>query len=330
MHAKALDWLLEEDSELPSARYLALRHLMGLSNDHPDLRKAQRSVMASGPVPRILEAQEPAGCWAKPGGGYSPKYRGTVWSLFILAELGASEDDRRVRKGCEYLLSHAVATNSAFSYNRKPQPSGAVLCLNGNLIFALQRLGCGGDSRVHDATVWLAGAILGGEGIRYYASGTSGPGFSCAINQAQPCGWGANKAVRGLLSIPESDRTAAVQRALASGADFLLSRNPLDADYPYTERVSSTWFKLGFPLSYWSDVLETVANLVDMGYGQDQRLQSALAWIESKADDQGRWKLENSLNRKTWVDIETNGKQSKMVTLRALRTLTAAGRFAAG
>jgi len=47
-----------------------------------------------------------------------------------------------------------------------------------------------------------------------------------------------------------------MERAIEVGAEFLLSRDPAVADYPYTKRVSSTWFKFGFPLSYWSDVLE--------------------------------------------------------------------------
>ena len=31
------------------------------------------------PVPAILGAQHPDGCWAKRGGGYSASYRATVW-----------------------------------------------------------------------------------------------------------------------------------------------------------------------------------------------------------------------------------------------------------
>jgi hypothetical protein len=84
---------------------------------------------------------------------------------------------------------------------------------------------------------------------------------------------------------------------------------------------------LGFPLSYWSDVLETVTNLVKLGHGEDPRLKPALEWIVDKQDNQGRWKLENSLNGKMWVDIEAKGKPSKWITLRALRTLKRAGLY---
>ena len=325
---KSLEWLLEEDTTLPSARYLALRDLFDRPATDPELAAAAESIMRTGPVPAILRAQSPEGNWAKPGTGYSPKYRGTLWSVLILAELGAAPDEPRIRKACEYVLDHAIASNDAFSCNAKPVPSGAILCLNGNLLFAMIRLGLWDDLRVRAVAEWLAGAILGEGLVHYYESGTSGAGFACGINLKQPCGWGANKALRGLLAIPQQDRTSEITRALDAGAGFLLSRNPAEADYPYIKRVSSTWFKLGFPLSYWSDVLETAANLVDLGLGVDPRVQPALDWVESKRDLEGRWKLENSLNGKMWTDIERRGKPSKMVSLRVLRTLKRAGRLA--
>jgi hypothetical protein len=328
--ADPIHWLLEKDTENPSVRYFALRDLLGLPELNPEVTEAHAAIMGSGPVPVILAAQEPSGTWVKPGSGYSPKYRATVWSLLILAELGADPHEPRVRKGCEYLLEHSMASNGAFSPYQGLTPSGAIHCLNGNLLFALQRLGFGNDARLQTVIDWLARAILGEQPIQFYASGTNGPNFACGINLGQPCGWGANKAIRGLLEVPREKHTPLIERALEAGADFLLSRDPVLADYPYTKRVSSTWFKLGFPLSYWSDVLETVANLVDLGYGGDTRLKPALEWIIAKQDAQGRWKLGNSLNGKMWVDIEARGKPSKWVTLRALRVLKKIGLYHPG
>jgi hypothetical protein len=189
----------------------------------------------------------------------------------------------------------------------------------------VHRLGYGGDPRVQAALDWQARAITGAESFRYIKSGVPGPGFACSANQGQPCGWGANKAMRALLSVPPDARTPTVQRAIEAGVEFLLSRDPAVADYPYTGRVSSTWFKLGFPLTYWSDVLETVAVLVELGYGDDPRLAAALQLVLSKQDDQGRWKLENALAGKMWADIEAKRQPSKWVTLRALRVLKRLG-----
>ena len=322
-----LNWLLEKDKKNPSVRFFALRDLMDLPASDVQVRAARLAIMNSGPVPIILDKQELIGFWVKDGSGYSPKYRATVWSLLILAELGADPDEARIRKGCEYHLDHSLAKNGAFSVYRKPVPSGAFHCLNGNMIFALQRLGYGEDPRVQVARDWLVNTIVGQQPMTENASAESAPGFGCRINEEQPCAWGANKAIRALLSIPKEARSSSVKRALEAGAEFLLSRDPVVADYPYTGRVSSTWFKLGFPLSYWSDVLETLSNLIELGYGKDPRLSPGLKWIVGKQDEDGRWRLEKSLNGKMWADIETKGKPSKWVTLRALRVLKGAGLY---
>ncbi|HXV98898.1 MAG TPA: nitrogen fixation protein NifH [Anaerolineae bacterium] len=323
LNGDPLSWLLEPDEANPGVRYFALRDLLNRPETDPEVIQARQAVMATGPVPIILNAQAPEGYWAKPGGGYSPKYRGTVWQIIFLAELGAAPTDERVQRGCEYLLSHSLAPNNAFAASQRPVPSSAIHCLNGNLLSALLRLGYSGEPRVQAALDWQAQAITGQGQIRYYPSGTNARGFACAVNLGQPCGWGATKAIKALLTVPPQQRTPAIQHALEVGAEFLLSRDPAVADYPYTGRVSSSWFKFGFPLSYWSDVLETTAVLVELGYSDDPRLRQALQFILSKQDGQGRWRLENTLNHKMWIDTEQKGRPSKWVTLRALRMLKA-------
>lgn len=322
--ADPLPWLLEPDELNPSIRYFALRDLLDLPDDAPNVRRARRDIMRSGPVPSILAGQEPDGHWAKAGTGYSPKYRGTQWQIIFLAELGADPSDTQVRQGCDYLLNHALASNAAFSCYQPPAPRGALHCLNGNLLCALQRLGFGDDPRVQAALAWEAGAIIGAQ-VQYYAGGTTGPGFACGMNLGQPCAWGAAKAMRGLMAMPVDKRTPEVRQAIQAGAEFLLTRDVVKADYPYSGRVSSAWFAFGFPLSYWSDILEVAWILAELGYGRDPRLQDALRLIMSKQDGQGRWRLRNSLNGKMWSDIERRGQPSKWVTLRALRALKAAG-----
>lgn len=316
-----LPWLLELDRENPGVRYFALRDLLARSNNDPDVRQAQTEVMTQGPVPAILDAQQPEGFWVKPGGGYWPSYRATVWQVIFLAELGADPHDERVQRGFEYLLSHSIASNGGFSMSARPVPSKVVHCLNGDVLHALLQLGYAAAGYLQAAVDWQAHAIAGAERIRYYKSGTTGPNFACVANQAQPCAWGATKALKALAIIPHRQRTPSVQYAIELGTQFLLSHDPAVADYPYVDRVNSTWFKFGFPLSYRSDVLETVAVLVNLGYGEDPHLENTLEFILSKQDSQGRWAMEKNLNGKMWIDIETQGQPSKWITLRVLRVL---------
>jgi hypothetical protein len=330
-----LDWLLESDAEEPGVRYFALVELADCPLDDPQVIAARQELMEQGPVPAILEAQDPAGYWVKPGNGYSPKYRGSVWSIIHLAQLGADPADARVRAGGEYLLTSARATNGAFTATGTPV--GSVLCLAGNLGAALQDLGFGGDDRLTHVLDLMARYVTG-QGIapvdevtaslRYYKSGTCGPGFHCAANNQLRCAWGAIKVLRALARVPEEVRTPVMQSALETAVDFLFSVDPATAAYPtgYTDKPSRSWFKFGFPLFYVSDVLQTAEALTKAGYGGDPRLAATYDLILSKRDKSGRWKMEYSAYQgKTWAHIEQRGRPSKWVTLRAMRVLKGGG-----
>ena len=317
-----LSWLCEPDHTNPAVRYFALRELRDRPADDPEVVEAQAANMTGGPVPAILAAQQPEGYWQHPGSGYG-KYRGTVWQIMFLSELGVDPSDVRLRRGCDYVLGHSVASSGGFAYYKKPQPGGVVHCLTGNLLAALIRLGWLADERVQRALEWQARAITGEPPIQFTRYGTSGPEFTCQINENQPCGWGATKAMKALVAVPPEQRSPIVWHALERGADFLLRYDLAQAAYPYTRTVSANWFALGFPLSYWSDLLETLAVLAALGYGGDPRLAGAVDWLLSKQDAQGKWTLEHGLNGHMWVDIEQQGKPSKWITLRALRALKA-------
>lgn len=327
LNGDPLPWLLEE--EAPAVRHTALRWLLDEPADSPQVRRARRAAMRADPIAAILAAQHPDGWWVKPGGGYGPKYTGTAWSVVFLDQLGADGRDRRIHRACEYVVSHAQASSGGFGVwsaasERPPPPSNVVHCLNGNLVRALVGFGWLDDPRVRLAVDWQARSITGDGFDHYYASGTSGPGFACAVNWKLPCAWGAIKALRGLAAIPPRRRTAPVRRAIGQGVAFLLSRDPAKADYPTGSSVSSSWFRLGFPSGYVADVLQNLEVLTELGHAKDPMLGNAIGLVLSKQGRDGRWKNEYAYNGKTWVDFEKQGNPSKWVTLRACRVLKAA------
>jgi len=321
LNGDPLPWLLEPDK--PSVRYLALRDLLGRDQSDPEVQAARAAIMESEPVSAILAARHPDGYWVKPGHGYSPKYTGTVWQIMLLADLGADGADARIRQSCDYLFSHCQCRSGGLSHNAAP--SGVIHCLNGNLVYAFLTLGLPAeDERIQQALEWEAGAILGEEAT-YYKSGTTGPGFGCAYNSALPCAWGAVKALKAFSLLPPEARTPRIAKAIDASVHFLLSYDLAKADYPHYERVSSSWFKFGYPLSYTSDILEALEVLARLGQAPDSRLSNAIDFVLSKQDGEGKWKLERTLNGKMWIDIEKKGQPSKWVTLRALRVLKAIG-----
>lgn len=323
-----LDWLLEE--EAPGVRYFALRDLLQRPPDDRELLAARRATLDQPPVRPTLEAQKPEGYWVKPGPGYGPKYRSTVFSLIFLGQYGADGSDRRIRRAVDYLFEHAAHASGALSVTGRQ--SGLIACAQGNLLGSLIELGFADDERVILAVDWLARYITG-EGIapqhekkapvHYLKSGFSGPGFPCSANDHLPCAWGAVAAVDALGKVPPVHRTPRIEQALAAGVEFLFSRDPAVADYPmgYSEKPNRSWFRFGYPLGYITDMLRLVEVLVALGHGADARLKNAFELILSKRDPEGRWTLDYHYRGKTWSNLETPNAPSKWVTLRARRAL---------
>ena len=102
--ADPIPWILESGA---AERCAALTRLLGAAPDAPEAQEARQAIMTERPVPAILAAQQADGHWEGPDRFYAAKYRGTVWSLLILAELGADGADPRVRAACEAVLADA-------------------------------------------------------------------------------------------------------------------------------------------------------------------------------------------------------------------------------
>jgi hypothetical protein len=200
-----LFWLLEPDSS--GVRYLALQDLLDLPPDDPELGAARKVAHTEGYIVAILAEMAEEGYWSEPGPGYNPKYWSTVWSMILLAQLGASvKEDERIAQACAYVLDHTLTSGGQFSTSGAP--SGTVDCLQGNLCWALLELGCD-DPRLATAFEWMARSVTG-DGVapledrqakvRYYA-GKYGPTFACGANNKLPCAWGGSQGDAGVQQV---------------------------------------------------------------------------------------------------------------------------------
>jgi hypothetical protein len=330
LNGDPLPWLLAEDT--PAVRHLALRQLLDRAEEDPEVCEARVAAMRSDPIAALLAAQDPQGFWVQPGPGYGPKYRGTVWQLIFLDQLGADGGDPRVHRACAYVLAHTQAATGGFAASRKiteapPGAGAAIHCLHGNLLRALLGFGWIDDQQVQRAIDWQVQAITGEGSPRYYRGATSGPGFRCGYNEQLPCAWGAVKALSGLARLPRERRTPQAVRAIEHGVELLRSCEPSTAQYPMGRSntvPSAAWFRLGFPAGYVADVLETLEVLCELGLGGDPRMQPGIAWLLGKQNMQGRWANEHRYAGKMWVDVDRKEQPSKWVTLRACRVLKVA------
>ena len=327
VNEKALAWLLEPDD--PGVRYLAMRDLTNAGTD--ELLEAQKKAHTEGPIAAVLAEMAEEGYWSQPGAGYYPKYTGTVWSVILLSQLGASiKMDGRLETVVTYLLEHTLTKTGQFTVNGLP--SGTSDCLQGNLCAALLDMGLE-DPRLDKALEWMARSVTGDgiapmkdktAAVRYY-SGKCGPSFACGSNGKLPCAWGAVKVMLAFSKLPSERRTPLIEKAIDRGVVFLFSTDPAKADYPcgYNNKPSGNWWKFGFPVFYVTDLLQNVEALVGLGCGNDPRLANALKLIRDKQDTEGRWSLEYDYNGKTRVDFGAKKLPNKWLTLRALRVLKA-------
>lgn len=323
LNGDTVSWLLEDEN--PGVRYLALRDLVELPKDDPELLAAQEFAHEAGPIAEVLKKMDDQGFWVKPGHGYLPKYRSTVWAIILLGQLGASAaQDERITTACNYLLEHALKEYGLFTTNGVP--SGTVDCLQGNLCNALLDLGFS-DPRLEAAFDWMARSQTG-EGIapledkkaqlRYYAY-KCGPGFTCGVNGSKACAWGAVKVMLAFSKLPLDKRTPLVKEAIQSGIDLLFSVDPASAAYPtrIDPKPNRSWWKFGFPVFYVTDILQNVEALVRLGFGKDPRLSNALDLVREKQDSDGRWSMDYNYAGKTWVDFGEKKQPNKWVTFRA-------------
>lgn len=328
LRGNSLQWLLESDD--PNIRYLTLRDLCDFSPEDRKLKAARKAAHRDGPIATVLSHMKEEGYWERPGPGYNPKYRSTVWSLILLAQLGASvEEDRRIEQGCNYLMDH-MTEGGQFTTTSSGAPSGTVDCLQGNLLWSLMALGYE-DPRMAKAWEWMARTVTG-DGVasmeeknvpvRYYAY-KCGPTFACGVNNKLPCAWGGVKVMLALGRIPVKERTPLIKEAIRQGVDFFFSIDPLTARYPTRDnsKPNRAWWKFGFPVFYVTDLLQLAEAMAALGYGSDSHLAGILGLILQKQNERGQWLMEYDYTGKTWLDFGEKKQPNEWVTLRAMRVL---------
>ena len=310
-----LAWL--QEPSYPSIRYFALLHLQDRPTEDSEVAGARKAILTEGPGAEILELQRPDGSWLEEEEAYNPLYKASIWQLIFLAELGAEGNDERIRRGVEHVLRTIQAPDGSFPNLGKY--SGNLMCMEGQTLRALLRLGYGQDERVQRGLEFLINRVLASN-------------YECRYNKDVPCSWAAVKELRALVEVPRGGRTSEIEAAIHKTAEFLADGDLVHANYPTPKgQISKHWFQFSFPRSYHSDILEAMLALDAAGYAGDERLRPAVDFIAAhrkKLKRQGEepieaWKSKHVLTGKLLVDLDwrSRGGPSKWITLHALMVL---------
>jgi hypothetical protein len=315
------EWLLEDDN--PSVKYWTLRNLLHYGEQDFLVQSAQRHIMQSGPVPNILARLNQVGHFAdettiqqygpeRAAYGYLPKYRGTVWQLVLFADLAADPQDPQVQRTCNYVLEHSWEASGLFTMvgNQYLAP-----CFQGNMLYAFTRLGYGDDPRIAKAfdvllkyTRFDDGGFLTPRRFPY-----RGPRDRCSGSHS--CYAGALKALKAVAVLPRESWDARVEDFVARGAEFFLQHRVLHASHAPGKLLHKNIDEITFPNFVYGDFVEILTTLLMLGV-RDERMEEAIALLESKRQPNGRWKLERDVPT-MHVALGRKHRESKWATYRA-------------
>ena len=324
LKADPTEWLLEEDD--PSVRYFTLRDILDRTEDDRTVQKARREIMQRGTVPDLLDRQrQPAYLHAFPR-FYTDKYEGLVWSLIVLAELGADVNPQ-IREQCEYLLANSQETrDGGFSMHAAQKTGGGritevIPCLTGNMVWSLIHFGYLDDPRLQRGIDWITRYMRFNDGVEDVPQVPPYDRFEMCWGR-HVCHMGVVKALKALSAIPQERRTTGeVNDTIQKATEFLLIHHIYRRSHDLSRTSRPGWLKFGFPLMYQTDALEILDILTGLGV-QDSRMQEAVDIALAKQDDMGRWRAENTFGSdRLLVPMGKKGNQSKWITLRAMRVL---------
>jgi len=312
---KVIDWLLEEDQ--PSVRYCTLVDLLGRKDDDPEARTARRRIARLGWAHEMLRTQKPQGFWeaheprtvrAWVGFLYFPAYVSSIWRGIVLADLGMTASDPRIRRLAERIFEYKLALSSPINLFTEE------VCSVGNIARMLTRFGYGEDRRVRKLFAWML------EDQR------EDGGWNCAPDR--PGTLDSWEALAALAVVPREKRSAAMERAIERGAEFYLDRKLFEEGRRY-----APWFRFHYPTHYYYDLLVGLDMITKVGYAHDRRLRPALRILREKRRSDGTWVLDRVhpdvgpgigygwLKKVKQFTLESPGRPSKWITLTALRVL---------
>jgi hypothetical protein len=292
-----VEWLLDSD---PSIRWQVLRDLTDAPDDTVAAERARVAVEGWGA--QLLALQEPDGRWG--GGTYFPSWTSTAWTLSLLRNLGLDPRSEPAQRAVAQ-----VRENAKWEYDDLPFFDGEVEpCING-LAVAL------GSYYGQDVQM-IVDRLLGEQ--------MSDGGWNCEQERGSTRG-SFHSTICVLEGLLEHERatgtTPELTAARLKGQEYLVERRLLHR-LSTGEVIDPEWTQFSFPTYYLYDVLRALDYLRDAAAVPDERLEEAVALVEKKRTDDGRWLLENPHPGETHLDLdESEGNPSRWNTLRALRVL---------
>jgi len=307
----SLEWLLEGNQ--PAIRYKALTELLDRPQSDPEVREAFSSIPTQGWAADILGRQGQSGAWGSEEELYAPKYTATNWQWIILADLGLTRRDPRMKRTCNLMIERYARLDGGFGWK------AGHFCSTGNSARTLIMCGYEDDPKVGSALDWLV------------RSQKEDGGWHCFKSEigTLDC-W---EALSAFAALPRQKWTSSIKRTVERGVEFYLGHGLIHEGAETYE----PWLRLHYPVHYYYDLLVGLDLVTRLGYSEDLRLRAAVDMLKRKRLPDGRWAVDaihpdvepGGYRPDAWppgtrvepFSLEKAGEPSKMITLIAMRAL---------
>lgn len=248
---------------------------------------------------------------------YTPKYKATLWTLILLADIKAPVDIPQIAPSIQ-LVSERFYSPEHRIFKLPGDSHFPISCLNGNMLYLHNYF-------ITAITTKLEATVDFFDTYQRFDDGDfktpqSYPYFSnTSCYGKHTCYWGVCKLLKGLSFIPESQRTASTQNLLGNCIEFVLHHEVCFSSHKPGRFLHRDIGRLTFPSTWRSDYLELLWLLAREGV-KDKRSAPAVELLRSKMKEGGAWELERVIHNLT-VSIGQENQVNAFITERAMEVL---------
>jgi hypothetical protein len=294
--ASVIRWLLEGD---PSIRWQVMRDLTQEAEDVVAMERSR--VVREGWGRSLLDRQAPQGWWSGPD---EEGWMITMDALILLREMGADPSSDEARQA----ISRVKGNLTWESLGNRPYFDGETeACINGAILAFGSYFGEQCD-RIVDR---LLDEQLADGGWNCEAPPSTRSSFNSTI-----------RVLEGLLEYERKwGKATAVTDARLKAQDYLLERR-MFRRLTTGEIIDRNWTRFAFPTMWHYDVLRGLDYLRSAAFEPDERITEAIAIIEERRRQNGRWPMSHLHADRLGFPLESEtGRASRWNTMRAMRVL---------
>lgn len=292
---QVIKWLLDGDV---SVQYMAHHYLLG--SDEAALSKLQQRIPIEGFGAEFLSHQNDNGHWGLYY--YQPKWTSTHYTLVDLKNLFAPDTLKPCKDMVTRMFNECMTAYGGLNLSKHEHPSD--ICIDG-MILNYSSYFCKNEPRLAKLIDHLLSVQRPDGGYTWDINSEKGDPHTtiCVLE-----GFGQYRATG-------SYRASDIKASESKAVEFLLT-NRLFIDYG-----DKRFLKFSYPYRYRYDLLRVLEYFATYAVQFDNRIQTAIEWLQNKKHSDGLWYLENQHKGNVHFVMEETGMPSRFITIKALYIL---------